>query len=67
MATPALLMSDKITPFEIIYRSEAIRPVAVYLVSSDSEGVTGQIIDSMEWLKEHVSPDLSQYVYLKRG
>jgi NAD(P)-dependent dehydrogenase (short-subunit alcohol dehydrogenase family) len=66
MATDPLLKSDKITPFKIIYRPEAIRPVAVYLVSSDSEGVTGQIIDCMAWLKEHVTPDLSQFVFLKR-
>lgn len=66
MATIPLLKSDKITPFKIIYHPEAIRPVAVYLASSDSKDITGQIIDCMEWLKENVTADLSQYVFLKR-
>jgi len=74
VATSALLDAAPLTPERIemlsklrrgpIVRPDIVRPLAVFLASDDSAGITGQSLECKRWNKENGFGDESKYYWL---
>ncbi|MBI2854472.1 MAG: SDR family oxidoreductase [Chloroflexi bacterium] len=62
IATGTALTNPKID-YSITARPDVVCPLAVYLASDESKGVTGKSLNCQEWNPAHGFGDLSQYLY----
>jgi NAD(P)-dependent dehydrogenase (short-subunit alcohol dehydrogenase family) len=62
VAVRTILKEKDVDP-KICIRADIVRPMAVFLASDDSAGVTGQSLSCAEWNAEHGFGDRSQYLY----
>ncbi|MBI4295867.1 MAG: SDR family oxidoreductase [Chloroflexi bacterium] len=63
-ATPIILRkTDIANSMPTLARPDIVRPLALFLASDDSAGITGQSIDCREWNPAHGFGDFSQYLY----
>ena len=62
-ATPALFQHANNALLKILKRVDIVRPLALFLATEDSAGITGESFFCEEWNPAHGFGDVSQYMY----